>query len=167
MTKIYFDLDGTLFDLYGKENWLARLESEDATVFEGDFMPRINVEEFYSILRDLVEDLDVQIGVITWLPKSASDEYMEECTKVKKAWVRKNIPYVTEFYAQPYGTPKQYAVEKRAKRMYLFDDNTEVGEMWKTNTMRQYIKVEDGNIVEKLENLYSQLFAELCSTYEC
>ena len=37
--KIYFDLDGTVYDLYNMENWLEKLRSETEKVFtEGDFL---------------------------------------------------------------------------------------------------------------------------------
>ena len=33
MTTWYFDLDGTLADLYNSENWLENLENEKSGVF--------------------------------------------------------------------------------------------------------------------------------------
>ena len=38
-TKIYFDLDGTVYDLYSIENWELKLRAENADVFiEGNFI---------------------------------------------------------------------------------------------------------------------------------
>lgn len=34
MKTIYFDMDGTIANLYGVDNWLPRLRSEDATPYE-------------------------------------------------------------------------------------------------------------------------------------
>ena len=37
--KIYFDLDGTVYNLYGIENWLQYLNEEKSEVFTiGEFM---------------------------------------------------------------------------------------------------------------------------------
>ena len=40
--KIYFDMDGTVFDLYGKQNWLEMLRNEVEGAFIGDWIPEIN-----------------------------------------------------------------------------------------------------------------------------
>ena len=96
--KIFFDLDGTVYDLYSVENWLEKLRSEDASVFsEGDFIGDYN--RFKTVCEKLVA-VGVQFEVITWLPMQASPEYELECTEVKREWVKKFMPFVTEFTAQ-------------------------------------------------------------------
>ena len=32
-TVVYLDMDGTIANLYGIENWLGRLRNEDSTIF--------------------------------------------------------------------------------------------------------------------------------------
>ena len=156
-TKIYMDLDGTVYDLYNINNWEPRLRAEDPTVFEdGDFIG--DYDRFISICNKLVA-IGVQFGVITWLSMQSSVEYEIECAKVKRSWVNKFMPFVTEFNEQSYGTPKQNAIQKRAKTMYLLDDNKEVCEMWKTEKMRKSINVNrDGlTTIEALEKIYTEL----------
>ena len=155
--KIYFDLDGTVYDLYNVENWLEKLRSEDASVFlEGDFIGDYN--RFKTVCEKLVS-VGVQFEVITWLPMQASEEYEIECTEVKREWVKKFMPFVTEFTAQSYGIPKQNAIKKRAKTMYLLDDNKEVCEMWKTDKMRKAINVNRDELttIEALEMIYCEI----------
>ena len=155
--KIWMDLDGTVYDLYNINNWEPRLRAEDPTVFEdGDFIG--DYDRFISICNKLVS-IGVQFGVITWLSMQSSVEYEIECTEVKRSWVKKFMPFVTEFNAQSYGTPKQNAIQKRAKTMYLLDDNKEVCEMWKTEKMRKSINVNrDGlTTIEALEKIYTEL----------
>lgn len=155
--KIYFDLDGTVYDLYSVENWLEKLRSEIASVFsEGDFIGDYN--SFKTVCEKLVS-VGVQFEVITWLPMQASSEYELECTEVKREWVKKFMPFVSEFTAQSYGIPKQNAIKKRAKTMYLLDDNKEVCEMWKTDKMRKAINVNrDGlTTIEALEKIYCEI----------
>ena len=66
MVKVFFDLDGTLFNLYGKENWLELLKEEDPSAFDwvgmdnSGFMPGINYNYFLSICRDLIFDFNVE-----------------------------------------------------------------------------------------------------------
>ena len=155
--KIYMDLDGTVYDLYNVVNWLEKLNLEDAQVFsEGDFIGNYN--EFWEICNKLLAK-GVQFGVITWLPMQASSEYETECTEIKRSWVKKFMPFVTEFTAQSYGVPKQNAIVKRCKRMYLLDDNSEVCEMWKTNKMRIAINVNKGELttIQALEKIYNEI----------
>lgn len=99
--KVYFDLDGTIFDLYGKEKWLEMIETEQSGVFEGDFLPEINEDHFYTTVGDLL-DLGVQFGVITWLPMGASPEYEEICRAEKMAWVKEFMPFISEFNCVSY-----------------------------------------------------------------
>ena len=155
--KVTLDLDGTVYDLYNVENWLEKLRSEVASVFsEGDFIGDYN--RFKTVCEKLVA-MGVQFEVITWLPMQASPEYERECAEVKREWVKKFIPFVTEFTAQTYGIPKQNAIIKRAKRMYLLDDNAEVCEMWKTEKMRIAINVNRGELttIEALEKILDEI----------
>ena len=143
--KVYFDLDGTLFNLYGKENWLEMLESETVGVFQGsesDLMENIDLEELYEGIQALA-NYGVEFNVITWLPMQASREYEEICAKEKTEWVRKVLPFINEVVCQPYGTPKQKGISKRANTMILIDDNKEVCNMWKTNKQRRAIQVDN------------------------
>lgn len=149
MKKIYFDMDGTIYDLYGVKNWLGILRNEE----EGAFTigaPLVDMKRLKDICLSLIAK-EYQIGVITWLPIGASVEYAEICTKEKRRWIEKYMPYVSEFYAQEYGTPKQYAPAQRAKEMWLIDDNREVREMWATEKQRKAIDAT-GNFLKILEN---------------
>lgn len=155
--KIWLDLDGTVYDLYNINNWKPRLEAEDPTVFEeGGFIG--DYDRFISICNKLVS-IGVQFGVITWLSMQSSVEYEIECTKVKRSWVNKFMPFVTEFNAQSYGTPKQNAIQKRAKTMYLLDDNKDVCEMWWAEETRRAINVNCNGLttIEALEKIYRDL----------
>ena len=138
--KVYFDLDGTLFNLYGKLDWLETIENEKPGAFKGDFLPEINLECFFNLIRKL-SMYGVEFNVITWLPMQASREYEEICTTEKIAWVRENLPFINEITCQSYGIPKQNVIKKRAKTMILIDDNKEVCETWETAKMRRSFNV--------------------------
>ena len=65
------------------------------------------------------------------------------------------MPFVTEFNAQSYGTPKQNAIQKRKeqKQCICLTITKKVCEMWKTEKMRKSINVNrDGlTTIEALE----------------
>lgn len=150
--KIYFDLDGTLYDLYSVENWLEKLQNEKENVFlEGRLL--INYNEFMECINHLIE-CGYSFGVITWLPMQASPEYEEICRKEKIKWINEHLSFITEINIAPYGIPKQNCIQKRAKQMFLIDDNIEVCRMWETPTQRTAINVdEDYTVVDALNTI--------------
>lgn len=150
MKKIYFDMDGTVYDLYGMENWLEMLRNEE----KGAFTLGKSLVDMDKLKRVCIELIGIgyQIGIITWLPMGANLEYCEVCTEEKRNWAEKNMPYISEFYALEYGTPKQYAPARRAAEMWLVDDNKEVREMWITEKQRKAIDAND-DIIKALERI--------------
>lgn len=150
MKKIYFDMDGTVADLYGEKNWLDNLRNER----EGSFInlrPLVDMNELAMVCHQLM-NLGYSFGVITWLPMSASYEFERVCEEEKRAWVEEFMPWVSEFYAQSYGVPKQYAPSKRAAEMILVDDNAEVRAMWDTEVQRSSIDATQ-DIIKELRKL--------------
>lgn len=150
MKKIYFDMDGTVADLYGEKNWLDNLRNER----EGSFInlrPLVDMNELAMVCHQLM-NLGYSFGVITWLPMGASYEFERVCEEEKRAWVEEFMPWVSEFYAQSYGVPKQYAPSKRAAEMILVDDNAEVRAMWNTEVQRSSIDATQ-DIIKELKKL--------------
>lgn len=150
MKKIYFDMDGTVADLYGEKNWLDNLRNER----EGSFInlrPLVDMNELAMVCHQLM-NLGYSFGVITWLPMGASYEFERVCEEEKRAWVEEFMPWVSEFYTQSYGVPKQYAPSKRAAEMILVDDNAEVRAMWNTEVQRSSIDATQ-DIIKELRKL--------------
>lgn len=150
MKKIYFDMDGTVADLYNSENWLNKLRNEEPGAFRF-LKPMVNMDALASVCYQLMQQ-GYSFGIITWLPMDASYEYEKVCEEEKKDWAEEYMPWVSEFYAQSYGVPKQYAPSKRAMEMILVDDNSEVRAMWNTEKQRKSIDAT-GNIIEELKKL--------------
>ena len=65
MKTIYFDMDGTIADLYNVENWLPSLMAEDPTPYLAA-APMWNMEALSLILNELKKQ-GYKIGLITWL----------------------------------------------------------------------------------------------------
>lgn len=162
MIKVYFDLDGTLFNLYGKSNWLETLENEREGAFKVEnllndgFMPEIDLVEFYDKINDL-KSKNVSFGVITWLPMEATKEYEEVCTKEKEEWINEYLPFIDTVSIVPYGTPKHLLCGK-AKRVVLIDDNKKVCHDWRTKKQRIALQVtKKTTVIECLVNIEKML----------
>lgn len=128
---IYFDLDGTLADLYGVENWLDKLHAEDVTPY-AEAAPLVDMAKLNAMCEALIAS-GIIIGVISWTAKDGSKEYNTAVRKVKRAWINHYLPCVTEFHVVKYGTPKHYV--RKIKDSILVDDNAEVRAAWTGETI--------------------------------
>lgn len=127
MKAIYFDMDGTIADLYGYENWLEMLHAEDTTPYE-ECGVLVDIKELREVLNDFVE-MGITIGVISWGAMGGSREYCRRTRKAKIAWCEKYFPKVfTEYHVVKYGTPKHYV--RKEKDSILVDDNEDVRNAW-------------------------------------
>jgi len=61
---IWFDMDGTLADLYGVENWLPMLRASDPTPYMVA-RPLVNLSALARVLNRLQRE-GYEIGVISW-----------------------------------------------------------------------------------------------------
>ncbi len=124
--RIAFDMDGTIADLYGSNNWLKKLRGEES-VFT-DLEPMLNMLELNSVLRQL-KSKGYEIMVITWLPMYATKEYKALCRADKKQWLQEFLPEVEEHHIVRYGAPKT-RVTKGLEDCLLFDDVEEIRNKW-------------------------------------
>ena len=104
---INFDMDGTIADLYGVENWLDYLIAENTRPY-AIAKPLVNLSALARKLNAL-QRMGYNLAVISWLSKSGSTEYNEAVTAVKMAWLAKHLPSVhwDRVTIVPYGTPKE------------------------------------------------------------
>lgn len=145
MKAIYFDMDGTIADLYGYENWLSFLRNEDTTPYEKCNV-LVNVEELRQVLNEFLK-MGITLGIISWGAMNGSREYCRRTRKAKIEWCERHFPNVfTEYHVIKYGTPKHYV--RKIKDSILVDDNENVRESWKGETINA-----NENIVELLREL--------------
>ena len=145
MNAIYFDMDGTVYDLYGVDGWLEMLTTENVTAYECG-KPMYDMEKLNALLEQFVA-LGFVIGVVTWTAMHGNREFNRATHKVKLEWVREHMPTVTEFHCVKYGTPKHKVA--KIKNAILVDDNSAVRDAW------------NGYTINAAENILPQLEALL------
>ena len=127
-TTIFFDMDGTIADLYGVENWLEYLINADALPYEVA-KPLLRLSTLARLLNQLQKH-GYKLGIISWLAKNSDLEYDEKVTTAKRKWLKKHLSSVAfdEIHIVKYGTPKQ----SFAKTEYdiLFDDELKNRNEW-------------------------------------
>jgi len=127
-TTIFFDMDGTIADLYGVENWLDYLIASDALPYE-IAKPLIRLNALARILNRLQKQ-GYKVGVISWLAKNSNTAYDEKVTRAKKEWLKKHLASVNfdEIHIVKYGTPKQTFA--KTENDILFDDEEKNRNNW-------------------------------------
>lgn len=125
---IYFDMDGTIADLYGVENWLDYLVAGQTKPYR-EAKPLVNMRELGKLLNKL-QAQGWHIGVISWLSKGGSDEYGDRVAKAKENWLKKHLGSVhfDEVKIAKYGTPKQFLADHAFG--ILFDDEQPNRDAW-------------------------------------
>lgn len=129
MNKILvFDMDGTIANLYGVENWLIDLRS---------FNPRpyIIAKPMYDmeVLKTLLETLKEYgwtIVVTSWLSKESTKAYDKEVRKAKLEWLEKYQFPFDEIHLVKYGTTKANCTRKLGGYQILVDDNEQIRKGW-------------------------------------
>lgn len=124
--KIWFDMDGTIADLYGVENWLPKLRAYDPSPYR-DAAPMLHLSTLARLLNILQRE-GYEIGIISWLSKDPDPEYSELVTFAKLTWLKKHLASVHWDYIEivPYGTPKKSICYDGI----LFDDEEQNRKAW-------------------------------------
>ena len=125
---IFFDMDGTIADLYGVDNWLDYLIASDTLPY-AVAKPLLKLNSLARILNRLQRE-GYRIGIISWLSKSGTEEYNNAVTETKKNWLKKHLASVRfdEINIVKYGTPKQMFA--RTENDILFDDEEKNRDNW-------------------------------------
>ena len=129
--EIVFDMDGTIADLYGVENWLPKLRAYDPTPYQ-TAEPLVDMAELACLLRSL-KNCGINVAVITWLSKEPNKQYDDEVRKAKRAWLKAyGFPFDT-LRCVAYGTPKHKIEAARLaadEEALIFDDDARVRRDW-------------------------------------
>ena len=128
MRMIWFDMDGTIADLYSVENWLPRLRAFDPTPYE-EAAVMLNMSLLARYLNKL-QSHGYGIGIISWTSKDGNAEYNEAVASAKMDWLHQHLASVSFDIMEivDYGTPKQSFL--KTENDILFDDNEEIRNDW-------------------------------------
>lgn len=128
MKAIYFDMDGTIADLYAVTNWLSSLENEHTKPYR-EAKSLINMRELGKIINHL-QNIGYHVGIVSWLSKCGSEEYNAKVTETKIKWLAEHLGTVefNEIKIVPYGTPKSTVVQY--PEGVLFDDEERNRKEW-------------------------------------
>ena len=125
--RIWFDMDGTLADLYAVDGWLACLRNED-------IMPYAQAKVMHNMaylarLLNAVQRKGNEIGIISWTSKGGSTGYNARVMAAKYKWLADHLPSVDWDYVRivPYGTNKY----ETCGGGILFDDEQGNRTAWK------------------------------------
>lgn len=146
MTKqIWFDMDGTIANLYAVEGWLNYLMNEDVFPYE-NAKTMLNFSLFARLLNALQRD-GWKIGIISWTSKNGSEMYNISVEIAKRAWLAQHLPSVEwdEIKIVRYGTNKWDACGDGI----LFDDEEGNRKAWKNGNA-----LEPSSIIETLKALH-------------
>lgn len=143
--RICFDMDGTIADLYGVEGWLQDLINQDTRPYK-EAKVMMNMNSLARVLNRLQRN-GYEIGIISWLSKSGTQEYNEAVANVKRQWLALHLASVHFDFIEivNYGTDKN--IVNTGKDDILFDD--EIGNRENWNGIAYNVE----NIVEVLRGL--------------
>ena len=141
--RICFDMDGTIANLYGVENWLEYLIAENVKPYaEAEVM--LNMNSLARILNKLQKQGN-EIVVVSWLSKCGSPEYDKAVTDAKKSWLKKHLGSVkfNEINIVRYGFNKNNFC--KSENDILFDDeeknrNDWTGKAYNVNNILEVLK---------------------------
>lgn len=123
--EIWFDMDGTLADLYGVDCWLEMLRAESPIPYLAA-KPLVNMQSLARIIHRLQRN-GYKVGIVSWLSKVSSSNYDRLTIEAKRKWLETHLKSVQfdalDFLA--YGEPKH-----DGRNGILFDDNAEIRRDW-------------------------------------
>lgn len=147
--KLIFDMDGTIANLYGYENWLSLIETEDPEPYR-ECSPLVDMD-LLGIICHAFKGIGFHVGICTWGSKSGGKKFLEKVSKEKMAWLKKYDMPFDSFNCVPYGTPKHKIEKAKNSNIFLVDDNLEVTAAWEENGGTAI--VADENLIENLIKL--------------
>ena len=107
--KIWFDMDGTIADLYGVQDWLPAIITHETRPYE--VAKGIGNLALIARLLNKAQKNGHEVGIISWTAKGGTAEYNKAVTEAKKAWLGKHLASVkwNEIKVVEYGTKKHIA----------------------------------------------------------
>lgn len=133
---IWFDMDGTIADLYGVRGWLDALVAESTMPYEQAGV-LVNMSQLAKLLHK-AQAVGHKVGIVSWTSKNGSELFNGQVALAKMCWLHKHLPSVQwdEVRIVAYGTPKQQY--KHSASDILFDDEQRNREQWQGTAYEPY-----------------------------
>jgi hypothetical protein len=125
---IVFDMDGTIANFYGVDNWLNDIRNENTRPYDVA-EPIYDMDVLNAILLAL-KSQGWRIAITTWLAMNSSVEFENATRRAKLNWLAKyDFPY-DEIHLIRYGRTKADATRKNGGYQILVDDNAKIRQGW-------------------------------------
>ena len=145
---LVFDMDGTIANLFGVDNWEPRLRNCDPTPY-AEATPIWDMEVLVAVLN-VLKTLGWRIAVTSWLAMDSTKAYDDEVRIAKRKWLDNfGFPY-DEIHLVKYGTTKANCTRKNGGVQILVDDNRKVRKGW---TLGDTIDPTAVDLIEELLKL--------------
>lgn len=151
MATFYFDMDGTIADLYSVSKWLDYLKQSDPTPYR-TATPMVDMNRLAECAKRL-HSRGHKLEVITWGAKNSTSDYLLEVARAKRNWVAHYAPSVFDaIHVLPYGEPKWTVCHgsNHAGLRILFDDERPNRDAWNAASPRN-LAAEPAHIFSTLE----------------
>lgn len=144
---IFFDIDGTIYDLYGYNGWLECILSEKTECYTESTL-LFDENTFIETLNNLKKK-GYSIGIITWLAKNSTKKYQNKVRSAKYRYINKHFyGLFDEVHILQYG--KNKSVYCKGKNYILFDDEENNRIQWEKKKGISYNVI---NIIDILKTL--------------
>lgn len=147
---IYFDMDGTIADLYAVNGWLESLRKKHTKPYR-EAKSMIDMRLLASLINDL-QALGYHVGIISWGSKVSDETYLEKVRTTKIKWLRSHLGSVTfdEIKVVEYGTPKSSVADVVGG--ILFDDEEKNRTAWngKAYDEKNILEVLSGIVLKEI-----------------
>lgn len=159
MTKkikyICWDMDGTIADLYGVNEWEAKLNAHNPEPYE-IAEPLLDMIKLAEMMKT-AQEKGVEVRIITWLARNTNRQYDKAVRKAKREWLAKNgFPY-DKFNGVKYGTTKADCIRpivRSNQTALLIDDNAKVRKGWNLGIALDPTRE---NFLENLEKILEKI----------
>ena len=128
MTKqIWFDMDGTIANLYAVDGWLEDIRAENTRPYS-EAKPMLNLSLLARLLNQ-AQRKGWEIGIVSWGAKNSTEKFLKMTGCAKFYWLLAHLPSVEwdYIYIDYYGTNK---FQRCGCNGILFDDEEQNREAW-------------------------------------
>ena len=137
---IWWDMDGTIANLYAVENWLDKLRAEDVSPYvEAEVL--LNMSQLARLMNK-VQRAGYKLGIISWTARSCTDSYADAIVTAKLNWLKLHLASVhfDEICIVNYGIPKYTFMD--TENDILFDDEEGNRNAWKGEAFEPDMMIE-------------------------